>query len=561
MAEIDVELRIKLEDERTLAFELTSQRFGYRGASMGQTRLNGTPRQHLDLLFGDLSQLARRSAGSYSAQDQAEISTRIAALGQQLYAKLFSNELKWAYRRIRQHKAEAPLSLLITSDEPWIPWELVKPFERGTSAEDVLDDPFFCEQFALTRWLAGPSPAGQLEVKTIALVAPASGLTYVQRERAYIEGLAQRAPQAQVLPPLGAISAVRDGLRAGNVQLWHMACHGNFVGASPDRSAVQLDGGELRAEEIVGPVEQGVAQSQPLVLLNACHTGRQDFALTGLGGWAQQFVHAGVSAFIGTQWEAHDALAAAFAVALYEALWSGQTLGQAAHAARQTIKGQDATNPTWLAYAVYGHPGLQIWLAGQTGPQPVVAPQVDLRPLPPDTSQPEPVAATVPTRSVQPAPAAPAAPIDPNAPLPDGFIYDAFVSYCDREPDRTWVRTALVPALDAAGLRICVDDRDFMIGAPLLTEMERAIVQSRRTIIVLSKGYIDDAFDEVEYLMARTLGLEEEQHRLLPVRFDPQAPTPLGIRTVVPIDISDPRTQPEALQKLIAAIRTLPKRR
>lgn len=555
MAEVDVELRIALEDERTLVFELTSLRFGFHRAPMGQTRLNVAPRQHLDLLFTDLSQLARRGAASYSTQDQAEVGVKIEAFGQRLYRDLLPEDLKRAYRRIRQQKAEELLSLLITSDEPWIPWELVKPFERGTPTEDSLDDPFFCEQFALTRWLAGASPSRQLEVKTIALVAPTSGLSYVQRERSYIDGLAQRAPQVRVLPPIGAVSAVRAGLREGTAQLWHMACHGSFAGISPDRSAVQLDGGELRAEEIVGPVEQGIAQAQPLVLLNACHTGRQDFALIGLGGWTQQFVRAGASAFIGTQWEAHDALAAEFAVALYEALWSGQTLGQAAHAARQAVKRLDATNPTWLAYAVYGHPGLQIWLAGQTGPQQVVAPQVELRPLPPDTSQTTPAPATTSTRSVQPASDAPA-----TQPA-DDFVYDAFVSYSAQTADRAWVHDYLVPKLEAEGLRIYLDERDFQPGVDRIDEIERAVVESRRTIAVLSQSYMQDNFQNMQDLMAQTLGTEEGKYRLLPIRFERDVELPLRLRMLQPLYRADLEQKAQFWQKLITAIRTLPTRR
>lgn len=556
MAEIDLELRITLEDDRTLVFELTGQRFGYHRASLGRTVLKVAPRQHLDLLFDDLSQLARRSGVGSSALDQSEVEVRIAAFGQGLYRDLIPGELKRAYRRIRQHRAGcplgAPLSLLITSDEPWIPWELVKPFERGTPDEAALDDPFFCEQFALTRWLAGPSLPLQLEVKTIVLVAPSSGLSYVQRERTYIDGLAQRAPQARVLPPIGAVSAVRNGLRDATAQLWHIATHGSFAGATPDRAAVQLDGGDLRAEEIVGPVEQGISEARPLVMLNACHTGRQDFALTGLGGWAQQLVRAGASAFIGTQWEAHDALAAEFAVALYEALWSGQPLGQAAHTARQAIKRQDATNPTWLSYAVYGHPDLRVWLAGQTGPEQVVGPEIELRPLPPDESQTMPAPALATTRGAQPAPAPASSPAD-------DFVYDAFVSYSDQEPDRAWVEDQLVPTLVASGLRICLD-RDLVYGAAQVTEMDRAVTESRRTIAVLSNKYLAGNFQDVQNVMAQTLGIEEGQYRLLPLIFEADVALPLRIRMLKPLTRSDLERQPQTWQRLITAIRTLPRR-
>ena len=55
--------------------------------------------------------------------------------------------MKDAYRQWR----DSVESLLITSDEPWIPWELLNPYEDR-------DDEFFCLQFRLARRLANAAP-------------------------------------------------------------------------------------------------------------------------------------------------------------------------------------------------------------------------------------------------------------------------------------------------------------------------------------------------------------------------------------------------------------------
>ena len=68
----------------------------------------------------------------------------------------------------------------------------------------------------------------------------------------------------------------------------------------------------------------------------------------------------------------------------------------------------------------------------------------------------------------------------------DSFHYDAIISYSHEDPDNTWTRRRFVPALEAAGLKVCVDQRDFRLGELLLTKMARAIEQSRWTIAVLS---------------------------------------------------------------------------
>ena len=49
--------------------------------------------------------------------------------------------------------------LLITSDEPWIPWEMVKPYEIDQDGNELYNDAPLCEKFQLTRRLAGRGSA------------------------------------------------------------------------------------------------------------------------------------------------------------------------------------------------------------------------------------------------------------------------------------------------------------------------------------------------------------------------------------------------------------------
>jgi hypothetical protein len=88
----------------------------------------------------------------------------------------------------------------------------------------------------------------------------------------------------------------------------------------------------------------------------------------------------------------------------------------------------------------------------------------------------------------------------------DTIAYDAFVSYRHQEPDKTWVRRFFVPALETAGLSVCVDHRDFQLGAPLVTEMARAVEQSRTTVAVLTPAYLDGRFTELENVLAEHVG-------------------------------------------------------
>jgi CHAT domain-containing protein len=94
-----------------------------------------------------------------------------------------------------------------------------------------------------------------------------------------------------------------------------------------------------------------------MIFLNACHSGQVALSLTGLGGWADKFFReARASAFVGTLWEVNDELAALFARSFYSGLAGGLTLGEALRAARLHIRDSQPSNPTWLAYALYGDP-------------------------------------------------------------------------------------------------------------------------------------------------------------------------------------------------------------
>jgi hypothetical protein len=78
-----------------------------------------------------------------------------------------------------------------------------------------------------------------------------------------------------------------------------------------------------------------------------------------------------VSAFIGTLWEVNDLLAAEFAIAFYDGLLAGKTLGQAFYEARLHVRDRQPANPTWLAYVLYADPNsVVIWGMGDEEGEP-----------------------------------------------------------------------------------------------------------------------------------------------------------------------------------------------
>ncbi len=353
----DLVLRIALSaDRRQLSYTLHSPtgKLGLVHQRMGSVTLESDPRTFMENTLLRLSQMARASRNKLSEAQFAANQEALREIGWDLYEQLWTPALSRAYRRLRDLRQEQPdLSLLIISDEPWIPWEMILPHEDELPAED-----FLCAQFRMTRWLAGRSLPEDFSLHQARVVVPKSNLPSVKAEQDFFS---QELPKLRDDISYGGewldmASEVTEALRAGDVQLFHFACHGDFDYTRPDESVLKLQGDSLRPSQIVGPMRSGVAASKPLVFLNACHTGQTGFSLTNMGGWAARFVRAGASAFIGSLWEVNDELAAKFAIKFYTNLLTGQTLGDAFHAARAHIREEDPANPTWLAYTLYADP-------------------------------------------------------------------------------------------------------------------------------------------------------------------------------------------------------------
>jgi CHAT domain-containing protein len=281
----------------------------------------------------------------------------IESLGEGLFELLMPPDLQKVYwEQIKPLMDKGDIkTMLIISDEPWIPWELIKPYLWNDASNMEQKADFLVEQVALSRWLARPLPA-ELEVTAAALVAPEVTLSNVQAETTFFTELSQQH-HVNLQGPLDERDQVIDSLRDGQFQLLHFATHGSFNGGNADQSELTLADGSLTPADLMGGDLRGLRTRRPLVFLNACHSGQVGLSLTGLGGWADKFFReARASAFVGTLWEVSDNLAAEFARSFYTALAEGKTLGEALRTARLQIREKEKANPTWLAYALYGDP-------------------------------------------------------------------------------------------------------------------------------------------------------------------------------------------------------------
>jgi hypothetical protein len=349
----DLDLRVNLmtrEGYSILTYMLHSPNgvAGLHYYPAGEVTLRSSPEQYQAQLMTRIEELT-----SPQTQDG------LRALGEQLYRDLFPPQLRRAYRDLSRSPVR---SVQITSDEPWIPWELLRPYDDD-DPQHIIDDDFLCARFELTRWLAGPSgPAGAITIRRLACLAAAQPPTHpslrsVTRERDYVVGLAQRHGLEDRSPPHATGPTVTALLDEQNSQidLWHFAGHGDVS------QIVLADGGCVRPEDLYGPRQTAISRTRPLVFLNACRVGQQNWSLTQLGGWAAAWAgRCRCGAFTGPLWAVTDKPAWVFVRTLYDHLEAGHTLGHATHAARTHTRDYAPHDPTWLAYSTYAHPNARI---------------------------------------------------------------------------------------------------------------------------------------------------------------------------------------------------------
>ena len=100
----------------------------------------------------------------------------------------------------------------------------------------------------------------------------------------------------------------------------------------------------------------------------------------------------------------------------------------------------------------------------------------------------------------------------------DTYPYDAFVAFHENEFD--FVENQLLPHLEEEGphkLNICVHYKHFTVGGFIEENIIKAIEQSRKTLLILSKGFLQSEWCEFEYRIARVKAFKKRKNIILPI--------------------------------------------
>jgi hypothetical protein len=300
-----------------------------------------------------------------SAQQVEAFQARLRAFGGELLDELVPTELQRALWRNRKKLT----SVMVLSEEPFIPWELVHL--KDPASKKLPRETAFLGQMGLVRWLHGSRPPDTLRLRKgkARFVIPEYpseewALPETAEERTYLESTFGATPIEPHLNP------VRKAISTpGTFDLLHFAGHGIATGGSVSDSRIMLEGSmvpgaagqpEYEPEELESTTIGQFADlqsrdgSRPIVVLNACQVGRLGRQLTSTGGFAEAFIGGSAGLFLSSLWSVMDEPARGFTEAFYDTMLKGGTVADAARAGR--ARARAAGDATWLAYVVYGNP-------------------------------------------------------------------------------------------------------------------------------------------------------------------------------------------------------------
>jgi hypothetical protein len=131
---------------------------------------------------------------------------------------------------------------------------------------------------------------------------------------------------------------------------------------------------------------------------------------------------------------------------------------------------------------------------------------------------------------------------------------DIFVSYSKK--DNQWVEKALLPALDSGGISYCLE-WDFSLGKGKLDEFTRAVTESTRTLLVISKAFLEDNEKDRFSEISATIALRAGERPVIPLLFEVVDKFPPELEGIERLDLTtgDPAREIERLVKQLKLLK------
>jgi CHAT domain len=236
--------------------------------------------------------------------------TMVQSIGELLWDKT-PKRFQHAYSEACEQCGEKGLSIQFVTNEPYVPWELMRPVVRG--AADVL----LGQRHAVSRTIfdyVGQQPLA-IASGPIVTIAPSYADPRQHLPSAIEESkrlVAEFGAEAIEPATRDAILAFMESGR--HLGVLHFAGHGK-TDRSGDAVLLLQDGERLTALELRrNEVKQTLRGT--LIVLNACEVATPGSLLGAYLGWAETFSRAGCAAFVAPLWSVNDHIAGALVVDL-----------------------------------------------------------------------------------------------------------------------------------------------------------------------------------------------------------------------------------------------------
>jgi hypothetical protein len=131
------------------------------------------------------------------------------------------------------------------------------------------------------------------------------------------------------------------------------------------------------------------------------------------------------------------------------------------------------------------------------------------------------------------------------------YTYDVFLSYSPE--DESWVNKVLLPALTDAKLKVCKPE-DFALGRPRVINVEQAIAQSRKILLVLTPRWLHSSWNQLEELLVQSSDPASLRARLVPLLVEP-CELPARIKMLTPSNFTQQATHEREMNRLLRALK------
>lgn len=336
---------------------------------------------------GDYSGYVRRIVAAKGARPR---STYSALVG---YGDMVAQAMPRALRDLIVNlvgAGETPPSVLLLTEEAFVPWELAAFVDNPLRSVAGGDSPFLGAHTAISRWPCttdGPPPGPSVGLSADRRAVLTADYAEVKYAEALPHAYAEALQFSEAYPPTTAVEPHREAVEAileGSVpvDLLHVALHGQFDQAAQEDGLVLLraDGAGGHERDFLTALSIGGLRNRtttPFVFLNACQVGAGNEVLGSYAGLAAAVLRTGASGVVAPLWNIDDTVAATIADRFYsEALGTprvpvAEVLRRirAEYTLDAVLANPETVTATFAAYQFFGHPQFELRLPQAAHPE------------------------------------------------------------------------------------------------------------------------------------------------------------------------------------------------